>query len=111
MSGATRHWWAMRLSSALLVPLTLWLIWAGVSLAGTGHDAASAFMARPFNGLAAVLLAAVALYHSLLGIGEIIEDYVPGAGLASALLWITRLGCAAGFVAVLYAVYTLLAGA
>lgn len=111
MSGAVQHWWRMRLTSLLLVPLSLWLLWAGMSMAGAGYQQAAGFMAHPLNALAAVLLAAIGLYHSLLGITEVIEDYVPGAGLASLLVWITRLGCLAGLLAVVYAVYSLMSGA
>jgi succinate dehydrogenase / fumarate reductase membrane anchor subunit len=111
MSGAVQHWWRMRLSSLLLVPLSLWLLWAGMSMAGAGYAQAVQFMAHPLNALAAVLLTVIGLYHTLLGITEIIEDYVPGAGLSSLLLWLTRLGCLAGLLAVLYAVYSLMSGA
>jgi succinate dehydrogenase / fumarate reductase membrane anchor subunit len=111
VSGAVRHWWAMRVTSALLAPLTVWLIWAGVNLAGANHADAVAFMSIPANALAAFLLAAAGLYHSVLGIEEVIEDYVPGAGLAALLTWVTRIGCFAGLIAVSFALYLLIFGA
>ena len=53
-------------------------------LAGADHAAASGFMANPLNGLAAILLAAIGLYHTVAGTREVIEDYVPGEGAAAA---------------------------
>ena len=110
MSGAARHWWFMRLSSALLLPLSLWLVWAAVRLAGTEHAAAAAFMASPLNALAAVLLAGIGLYHTAAGTREVIEDYVPGEGMAGLLVLALRVACAAGFLAVVYTVYRLASG-
>ena len=110
MSGAARHWWLMRLSSALLVPLSLWFVWAAVRLAGADHAAASGFMANPLNGLAAILLAAIGLYHTVAGTQEVIEDYVPGEGAAASLVWLLRAAAVVAFLAVLYAVYRLTFG-
>ncbi len=111
MSGAARHWWLMRLSSALLVPLSLWFVWAAVRLAGADYATATAFMASPLNALAAVLLAAIGLYHTVSGTREVIEDYVPGEGAAASLVWLLRAAGVVAFLAVLYAVSRLIFGA
>lgn len=111
MSTATKHWWRMRLSSVLLVPLTAWLLWAGVSLAGADYGTAAAFMAQPFNVVAAVLFVLITAYHTQAGITEIVEDYVPGEGTVTLLIGITRGACLAAVLAVLWAVYRIAAGA
>ena len=40
MSNPVTHWWVQRLSSLVLIPLSLWLIYAGLSMAGGGAIAA-----------------------------------------------------------------------
>ena len=111
MSGTATDWWRQRVSSVLLIPLTLWLLWAGASLTGLDYTAAKAFMAMPLNAIAAALLALIALYHAQAGIVTIVEDYVPGKGLPNSLILITRLGCGIGVVATLAAAAKLLTGA
>lgn len=109
--SAVKHWVAARVTSVALIPLTLWMVYAGISMVGASHEVAAGFFAHPVNAMAAVLLAAIGLYHSVLGIAEIIGDYVPTPGLRALLLWVARLGCIAGLLAVLYAVFSLMSGA
>ena len=109
--GGLHHWKYQRLSSVLLIPLTLWLLWAIVKLTGADHASATAFIAQPFNGAMAVLTAAVMLYHAQSGVQVVSEDYVYPPWFQSALIWLTRLGCLGGFIATLYAVFAVASGA
>lgn len=109
--SAVGHWKMQRLSSVVLVPMTAWLLWAVVSLSGSDHAAAAAFMSGAFNALMTLAVAAVTLYHTVLGIQVIVEDYVPSEGMASGLMWVTRIGCVLGFAVVAWSVYTLSFGA
>ncbi|NRB70350.1 MAG: succinate dehydrogenase, hydrophobic membrane anchor protein [Xanthomonadales bacterium] len=111
MSGTIDHWWMQRVTSLVLIPLSLWFLWAGASLAGADHATALAFMQHPVNVLAAVLLTATGLYHAQAGILTIVEDYVPGNAFPKFLMLITRLGCGLGVLAVLGLAVKLLFGA
>ncbi len=111
MSGTIEQWWMQRLSSLVLIPLSLWFLWAGASLAGADHAVALAFMQHPLNALAAVLMTTIGLYHAQAGILTIVEDYVPGNALPKFLMFITRLGCGLGMLAVLGLAAKLLFGA
>jgi succinate dehydrogenase / fumarate reductase membrane anchor subunit len=111
MSGSVTEWWRQRVSSVLLIPLTLWLLWAGASLASMDYSASRAFMGQPLNAIAAALLALMALYHAQAGITTIVEDYVPGEGFSKFLILITRLGCGVGVLASIAAAFMLLTGA
>ena len=111
MSGTVDHWWKQRVSSLILIPLSLWLLWAGAALAGADHASALSFMSQPLNAIAAALLALVGLYHAQAGILTIVEDYVPGDAFPKFLMLITRTGCGLGVIAVLGVVAKLFMGA
>lgn len=85
------EWMAERLSSLILVPFTLWALWAGFSLAGVDYETARAFFARPWNaGLLAVGLV-LALWHMDLGIKVIVDDYIHRPASNRALVWTSHL--------------------
>jgi len=109
--SGVHHWWSQRASSILLVPLTLWLMWAFVSLAGAGHAEAAAFIAHPVNAGAAILLAGTVFYHAFLGLQVIIEDYAHPEWFAFSLHLAVRLGAMLGFLVAAIAVLKLAVGA
>tara|TARA_R110000868_G_scaffold122552_2_gene324888 strand:- start:70567 stop:70974 length:408 start_codon:yes stop_codon:yes gene_type:complete len=70
------EWKAERLSSLILVPLTLWGLWSAAQLAGGGYDGALLWFQSPVNaGLLAVTLLA-SLWHMNLGLKVIVDDYI-----------------------------------
>jgi succinate dehydrogenase / fumarate reductase, membrane anchor subunit len=76
----TAHWWAQRVSAAALIPLTLWFVVSLLTLPALDYGTVRAWLSIPLNSLLAVLLVAVMSYHSYLGTGVVIEDYVHSAG-------------------------------
>jgi succinate dehydrogenase / fumarate reductase membrane anchor subunit len=76
----TAHWWAQRVSAAALVPLTLWFAVSLLTLPALDYGTVRAWLSVPSSSLPAVLLVAVTTYHSYLGTGVVIEDYVHSAG-------------------------------
>ena len=108
MSGVT-HWWRQRLSSLLLIPFTLWLLWSGASVAGASHAGAAAFLAQPLNAILAALTVAIVAYHAQSGLQVIIEDYLPRT-LGVVLLGLARAGCLAGALILWWAVCRLAIG-
>ncbi len=78
--GPARHgaggFIAQRVSAAALVLLTLWGVYAGLSLAGADHAAASAWMQAPVNAILMALLIGVGVFHMRIGMAEIILDYI-----------------------------------
>jgi len=76
------HWWAQRLTSVAMVPLTLWFAWSLLSLPGLAdYPVVHAWMSRPVSGIMLTLLLLTVLYHSSLGLQVIVEDYVHHAVL------------------------------
>lgn len=70
------HWWAQRLSAALLVPLVVWFVAALVVLPGTGHGAVVAWLSQPLAAILMGLLIVVGFHHAQLGLQVVIEDYI-----------------------------------
>jgi succinate dehydrogenase / fumarate reductase membrane anchor subunit len=73
--GGTQHWWMQRITSAALLPLTLWFVLSVALLAGAGHEATIAWMARPWNATLLLLTIGLTFHHLAAGLQVIIEDY------------------------------------
>ena len=74
----TEHWWGQKLTAVALVPLTLWFAIALLGLDAGDYEAVRAWIATPLNGILLILLLLAGLYHSMLGVQVIVEDYVHG---------------------------------
>jgi len=74
--AGSHHWWAQRLTSLALVPLTLWFIFSVIRLSGAPHQAVIDWLSAPLT-LGLMLALIVATFHHLqLGVQVVIEDYV-----------------------------------
>ena len=74
-SGVT-HFWRQRVTAAALVPLSLWF---GVSVLGLigAHEAATlSFLSQPLNAILMAAFVTIVLYHMVLGLQVVIDDYV-----------------------------------
>ena len=70
------HWWLQRVSSALLLPLTLWFAVSAALLAGASYEETVAWIAHPFNAVLLLATLAISFQHTASGLQVIIEDYV-----------------------------------
>jgi len=96
--GGSHHWRSQRYSALVLLLLTTWILWLGVSLAGADYATASAAMSSPVNAVMAILLAGAVFYHAQLGLQVVIEDYVHIAALEFVLLIFVRFACLVAFL-------------
>ena len=70
------HWVAERVTSAALVPLTLWFVWNVVALAGAPRQAMLAWMGSPVTVTLMLALVVTTFHHMQLGLQVVIEDYI-----------------------------------
>jgi succinate dehydrogenase / fumarate reductase membrane anchor subunit len=80
------HWWAQRLTSVALIPLTLLFIVPFGRALGGGHEAFLATYSNLWHALVAVLFIITAFAHLQQGLQTVIEDYVPSKGLRTGML-------------------------
>jgi succinate dehydrogenase / fumarate reductase membrane anchor subunit len=93
------HWKAQRASAVILLLFIPWLVWSMVKLAGTGHAEAAGFLAAPWNATLLILVFVCTLYHAMLGLQVVIEDYVKSHALSLVMLFAVRIGAVAGMIA------------
>jgi succinate dehydrogenase / fumarate reductase, membrane anchor subunit len=80
------HWWVQRLTSIALVPLTVWLVVALLSLPLHDRASVAAWIANGWTPLLLSVFVLVATWHSRLGVQVVVEDYVPSAGIKTVSL-------------------------
>lgn len=84
------HFWVQRLSALALIPLSLWFVFsiAKLAMGPASFHAVRFWVAAPSVAVTLVLFLAATLYHSMLGVQVVIEDYVghEGAKLAALVL-------------------------
>jgi succinate dehydrogenase / fumarate reductase membrane anchor subunit len=99
------HWWAQRLTSIALLPLSVWLVASLLALPGLSYESVRAWMGQSWSALLLILLVLLAAWHSRLGVQVVLEDYVPDSG--SRTVWLVlstfahALLAAAGVLAIL----------
>lgn len=80
------HFWAQRLTAVLSILLTIFILILAVVLAGRDYAGARALIANPFIATGIIATAGVFVWHMMIGMQVIIEDYVHGALMKPALL-------------------------
>lgn len=74
--SGTAHWWAERVTSIALVPLTLWFILAMFRLVAVPRAGVIAWAANPINATLLLALVLITFHHMALGLQVVIEDYI-----------------------------------
>lgn len=100
--SGVHHWWVQRLTALALLPLTVWLLWGAVSVAGGDHAAIVAWVAQPWNVAAWLAFIFALFYHIALGLQVVVEDYVHTRSVELPLQIGIKFACIAlGLVAIL----------
>lgn len=104
MRSSTTGWLLERATAIVLVPLTVWFVAALIAHAGSDHAALITWLRSPFNAGMMALLLIVLFWHTALGLGVVIKDYVHDIKQRRIVLIAMRLACLAlslvGIVAV-----------
>ncbi len=70
------HWWWQRVTSVLLIPLSLWFVFSLASLAGANHQTVVDWMRSPIVTALLIMFVISTFYHAQLGVQVVIEDYI-----------------------------------
>ena len=99
------HWLKQRISAVIVALLFLWFAFSFASLLGSPYRVVHHWISQPFNTTLLIVLCLAGLYHALLGMEVIIEDYCKCAcqrlWLKGAVLFFTLTVAIAMVVAIL----------
>ncbi|WP_419760650.1 succinate dehydrogenase, hydrophobic membrane anchor protein [Acidisoma sp.] len=70
------HWWAERVTSVALIPLTLWFVFSVLSLAGHPQPAIAHWISHPLVAVLLIALILASFHHTILGLQVIMDDYI-----------------------------------
>jgi succinate dehydrogenase / fumarate reductase membrane anchor subunit len=80
------HWWAQRVGSVALLPLTAWFVVTMLRLAPLSRAAALNDLHNPWNATLLIAFILVTFQHMQLGLQVVIEDYLHGATRTAVML-------------------------
>ena len=95
------------MSAIALAPLAIWFVWAIVAHAGASYAETVGFLSHPVNAALMLLFAVTGIYHFMVGLQVVIEDYVHGEGMKIAALLLNKFACAALALACVIAILKL----
>lgn len=102
--SAVTHWWHQRLTSLIMLPLLIWLMFFIQINNNKDFDAFLRSLTQPFNLIAIILFTITAFYHGMLGMRVIIEDYIPNIKLRNMLIASLQAFCILTVLLILVAV-------
>jgi succinate dehydrogenase / fumarate reductase membrane anchor subunit len=100
-----QHWWVQRVTAIALIPLSLWFVAGIVFLIDVDRATALQWLGSPVTlGLMSLFLIAL-IYHAVLGLQVVIEDYIHTHATKLTLLLLIQFAgfglAAAGIIAML----------
>ena len=76
MSNGIKHWKYSRISSVLLIPLTIWFVAFFSKNFGMPFEQVTGSLSTPFNSFMMLIFITATIFHLQQGLQVIIEDYV-----------------------------------
>ena len=76
MSGGIKHWISSRVSSIILIPLTIWFVAFFSKNFGMPFEQVALSLSMPLNSLMMLTFITATIFHLQQGLQVIIEDYV-----------------------------------
>lgn len=89
VKSGVSHWLTQRVAALALIPLTLWSVFAIAALNRADYTTVLRWFADPLHTILLILFVIAALYHAILGMRVILQDYIK----SHALFLIGRLIC------------------
>jgi len=79
--SGVRHFWRQRMTAAALIPLSVWFGWSMLGLVGASEVRVLRFLTLsplgiPLNAILMGVFIVILLYHMVLGLQVVIDDYV-----------------------------------
>jgi succinate dehydrogenase / fumarate reductase membrane anchor subunit len=88
--SGTGHFWHQRTTAVALVLLDGWFAFVVLGLVGASEASVVAFLAAPWNAILMAAMVIITLYHMMLGLQVVIDDYVHAPGMKIFLMMLMR---------------------
>ncbi|AAU03602.1 succinate dehydrogenase, hydrophobic membrane anchor protein [Rickettsia typhi] len=103
-SGA-HHWLLQRVTGVVLALCSFWLIYFMFTNKNNDINIIMWEFKKPFNIVILLITVTISLYHSVLGMRVVIEDYINCHKLRNTLIIIVKLFCILTIVAFIVAIF------
>jgi succinate dehydrogenase / fumarate reductase membrane anchor subunit len=94
--SGTETFWRQRVTAVANIPLVIFLILSIVANIGADYAEVRAYLAQPLVAILLLALVINAAIHMLIGLKEIVEDYVHGGAKVVAILLATFFAAGVG---------------
>lgn len=95
--SGTNNFWVQRITSVLLIPLTIAFVAIVLAMLGGDYASTVRMLGSPVVAITMLLFALVGIYHMWIGLQEIITDYVHDGLMVLALMGNTLFCLVLGF--------------
>jgi len=93
--GGLGHWSLQRITSIVLIPLSLVFLFTFIGALGDGHTEMLQTYRQPWNAGVAMLFFVTVFYHLALGLEVVIDDYIPNPKQHKIIMLLSNLFCRA----------------
>ncbi len=80
------HWKIQRITALALACLYIWFIYIIYVFFSKPHHAITTILYSPISLVMFLLMITISIYHGVLGIKVVCEDYIPNMGIRAAML-------------------------
>ncbi|CEO16984.1 succinate dehydrogenase cytochrome b556 small membrane subunit [Rickettsia monacensis] len=101
----SHHWLLQRATGIILALCSIWLIYFTLTNKNNDINIIMWELKKPFNVIALLITVAISLYHAMLGMRVVIEDYVSCHKLRNTLIIIVQLFCIVTIAAFVVAMF------
>ncbi|HXM00652.1 MAG TPA: succinate dehydrogenase, hydrophobic membrane anchor protein [Rhizomicrobium sp.] len=88
--SGTQHFWRQRITAVALIPLTVWFVISALAFVGAPGFAVDTFFQHPMNAALMGIFVVILLYHMVIGLQSVIDDYAHSDGWKIVLLLLSR---------------------
>ncbi|KJV81469.1 succinate dehydrogenase, hydrophobic membrane anchor protein [Rickettsia hoogstraalii str. RCCE3] len=103
--SGSHHWLLQRVTGIILALCSIWLIYFSLTNKNNDINIIMWELKKPFNVVALLITVAISLYHAMLGMRVVIEDYVSCHKLRNILIIIVQLFCIVTITAFVVAMF------
>ncbi|WP_032139331.1 succinate dehydrogenase, hydrophobic membrane anchor protein [Rickettsia tamurae] len=103
--SGSHHWLLQRATGIILALCSIWLIYFTLTNKNNDINIIMWEFKKPFNVVALLITVAISLYHAMLGMRVVVEDYVSCHKLRNTLIIIVQLFCIVTIAAFVVAMF------